>query len=482
MGGFKRDIHPFCLSPLYWHLLDALNDPNIVHVKVEGGSSASKTYSCSELISFEGMRQDFSSIVFRKEGSSIVDTIFNDFKEITENFYLPFVLPQGGSTARIKTPNGNQIRFRGLDSAGKVKGLKGFRVILEDELDHFEHADYKELRRRLRGIDGATIFYTWNPVSEQHWIYEQVINKDEWIEIPKHIEGRRLSMLDEHSRKWINKRGDTIRIRTTYRDNYFVIGHPEIKNNPRFGRIDKIVLAEMERMRVEDPDDYRIYGLGLPGTIKTGQEYYNKFTPATTIKKCEPDPTLAIHASIDINSVPYMSATIHQIDMNPQLPKPEVRQIKEYALKPPFNHIEDLCDAILRDWEPYFKNGFWLYGDVHAKRATFLRDAPTFIEAMIESFRGYLSYSNIRIPESNPPHAERRRMMNRLFAGRMPFSFIIDPSCRLTALDYEKVQQDPNGGKMKKKVKEGGKVFEKYGHLSDANDYILSELDKLFFK
>ena len=85
---------------------------------------------------------NYSSIVFRKEQASINDTIYNDFKEINEFFELDHTMQQ----FLIKL-NGTDkvIRFRGVDKAGKVKGLKGYKKILLDELDHFEYEDYRRI-------------------------------------------------------------------------------------------------------------------------------------------------------------------------------------------------------------------------------------------------------------------------------------------------------------------------------------------------
>jgi len=81
-------INPNLFNPLYWHILDVLKDPEIRHVYIYGGSSAAKTYSLAQALMIEGEKQQFNSIIFRKEQASINDTIYNDFKEIDEKFEL----------------------------------------------------------------------------------------------------------------------------------------------------------------------------------------------------------------------------------------------------------------------------------------------------------------------------------------------------------------------------------------------------------
>ena len=72
-----------------------------------------------------------------------------------------------------------------------MKGLKGYKKTLLDELDHFAYEDYKELKRRLSGEDGQQIIYTWNPVSIEHWVKKKVIDSETWIETSKEIENLR---------------------------------------------------------------------------------------------------------------------------------------------------------------------------------------------------------------------------------------------------------------------------------------------------
>jgi len=92
-------------------MLDALKNPDIRHIYVYGGSSAAKTYSIAQALLIDGENNDYSSIVFRKEQASINDTIYNDFKEINDNFELGHTMQQ----FLIRMQNDKVIRFRGVD-------------------------------------------------------------------------------------------------------------------------------------------------------------------------------------------------------------------------------------------------------------------------------------------------------------------------------------------------------------------------------
>lgn len=263
-------IHPHLFNPIYYHILDALKDPSIRHIYLYGSSSAAKTFTVAQTLMIEGENQNFSSIVFRKEQASIRDTIYNDFKEINESFDLGHELQQ----FVIKLVGGQVIRFRGLDTSGKVKGLKGYKKILLDELDHFVYDDYKELKRRLRGEDNQQIIYTWNPISKEHWIKTKIIDQENWTEISRSVESpSKYATLNNNSIKWINDRKDSILIKTTYHDNFWVVGHPDKK----FGRVDLHALTEFDIMAKLEPEDYKIYGLGEWGDLRVTSPYITAF-------------------------------------------------------------------------------------------------------------------------------------------------------------------------------------------------------------
>ena len=266
-----------------------------------GGSSAAKTYSISQGLTIDGYANNYNSIVFRKEQSNIKDTIKNDFTEILESLNLS----QAHQVQEFKINNvkGGVIRFRGLDNSGKAKGLKGYKKIYCDELDHFTQDDWKEFQRRLRGQDGQQILASWNPVSSEHWIKEY-LNKIEFSDLPKVIEGNPYSQLDKDSRVQISKDGRTILIKTTYKDNKWIVGG-EI-NGKTYGRIDSQVLDEFEEMKSMYPSDYMIYALGEWGTFAPDNPFFPHFDREYHVyeKQIKPSKNIPLWLSFDFNYDP----------------------------------------------------------------------------------------------------------------------------------------------------------------------------------
>lgn len=145
----------------------------------------------------------------------------------------------------ICNATGARIIFRGMNDArqrDKVKSIN-FPVgkltwIWIEEATELEEADIDILDDRLRGtLDNPNLYYqitfTFNPVSSSHWI----------------------------KRKYFDVQSDdTFTHHSTYRDNKF---------------IDEAFYRRMERRKREDPDGYRVYGLGEWG--ETGGQILSNY-------------------------------------------------------------------------------------------------------------------------------------------------------------------------------------------------------------
>jgi len=241
--------------------------------------------------------------------------------------------------------------------------------------------------------------------------------------------------------------------------------------------------ARLERLKISNPAQYQVDALGNWGTVLTGFEYYGNFNRTTAAKKI-PVQAVPIHITFDFNVMPYMTAIVNQIFIDPISGKVQFHALKEYCLKPPHSTIEATCAAILKDWEQHIrKHGCYVYGDPQAHRRTVSAEARTLIHSIEKNMRGYVNHTNLRIANTYRRHTTtidggiigRYELMQRLMSGLLPCIYTVDPDgCPLLLEDYESVLIDANGGKSKKKTKEGGIQFEKHGHTSDAQDYFLS--------
>lgn len=70
----------------------------------------------------------------------------------------------------------------------------------------------------------------------------------------------------------------------------------------------------------------------------------------------------------------------------------------------------------------------------------------------------------------------RGNFLNTIFESKYDgISISIGINCKNTIADYLYIKQDSDGTKLKEKAKDmaTGVTYEKYGHTSDANDYLL---------
>lgn len=149
--------------------------------------------------------------------------------------------------------SGGMVLFRGMLDARQREKLKSITFpsgkltdVWIEEATELEPEDLEIIDDRLRGELPEGLFYqiklTFNPVSANHWLKRRFFDH------------RDPSVFVHHS---------------TYRDNRF---------------IDRAFHERMERRRVQDPDGYRVYGLGEWGVA--GGQYFSEWRDRLHV--CQP--------------------------------------------------------------------------------------------------------------------------------------------------------------------------------------------------
>jgi len=71
--------------------------------------------------------------------------------------------------------------------------------------------------------------------------------------------------------------------------------------------------------------------------------------------------------------------------------------------------------------------------------------------------------------------------MNNIFDEKYNVRIVVDKRCRNLIRDLEFVKEDATGHKLKEKVKDKntGQTYEKYGHTSDALDYLCVNIEQV---
>jgi len=441
-------------NPIYWCFQESLNDNNLRYIIAYGGSGAGKSYSLVQAIVINLLsKEDENCLIFRKFGTDIKDSIYNDFKNVVSTFELEefFLFQQNFIKCTL---TGNYVVFKGLDDSEKIKGLAGFKKIVMEELSQFDYDDLKQIRKRVRGKEGQQIIMMFNPISELHWIKLELFDKDELIEVPTTVQ-----------QKWVNKIGDTVIYRTTYLDNKYIVG-------PLF--YDKHTIADFEKDKTRDYVYYQIYALGNWGSLRTGNEFFKNIRTEKHTRPLVYNPELPLYFCFDENSLPYLACAIWQLDNG------IARQIDEIALDSPDNTLKATCFEIVKRYDGH-QAGAFVMGDATSKK----QDAKlekgtnffTLILEYLERFRPQLKLNSI-----NPSVIMSKIFVDSIFNGDYEdINIVIDSdNCKKSIYDYLNTKEDQEGKADKKVItnKVSGARYQEFGHFSDNLRYFATTVFK----
>ena len=199
---------------------------------MQGGTRSSKTYNILIYLIHKALLNKLRIDVVRQTMPSLKKTVLRDFREIMSKHFGLWDERNWRETDKIyKFPSGSEIQFFNLDDDQKVRGAKR-DILFINEANEVRLSIFKQLLFRTT----KKIILDYNPSDEFHWIYDEVIPRD-----------------------------DCDFYRTTYLDNPF---------------LSKELIDEIERLRDADPNYWRIYGLGERGI--SGTTIYSNWSLADT--------------------------------------------------------------------------------------------------------------------------------------------------------------------------------------------------------
>jgi PBSX family phage terminase large subunit len=468
------EIDPRIFNPVYWHLKDAFQNDNIFIILLYGGSDASKTYSIVQYFALEALQRECSTITFRKESTSIADSIYADYTTIGRRINLGSDKEYYHYFINRVICNNTKFRFRGLDDSEKIKGISSYLYVHLNEISSFELSEFNEIKRRLRGRPGQKIIADWNPISDEHWIKTEVINKNKWINLPLVVDCPKgaVSQLDnEYAEKSISEDGKILLIKTSYRDNFWCVGHPDGIH----GYKDENALYTFERMRIESPYDYQIYGLGNWGKIRTGGEFLKGFKIETHVKQVNIEQSL-IHISIDSNVFPYIAVTAWQLIKKD---KWIIRQIHELPCKDPDNTARKAGERTAQWLRSIgYKARVSMYGDRSTKNRNNIDDNKmSFYQIFTDAIKKHGYQIEDKFLNLAPPVSMIADFVNAIFDQTLDFAEIeISEKCKVSINDYIETKQDKDGSMLKKRIEDKilNVSYEPHGHLTDTlKDFIV---------
>ena len=480
-------------SPNGFWLWNYIIDPSVRYIVLFGGSSSGKSFAVAQLFALRAFFEGTNHIVMRKVGASIEKTIYADFRAAIKQLRLTDACEFKQNCIEF-TSNGAKIDFSGLDDPEKIKGISQYKRVFLDELSEYTEEDFKQIRLRLRGMEGQQIVSAFNPISEEHWIKKHWFDREEWNDVPQEltIEGETLkpalcrvkSVKINSAKQVLNPRTgefeehapDTVVIQSTYLNNFWVVGSPD----GTYGYYDYQAIANFEHDRINDPDYFQVYALGEWGHIRTGAEFFPSFNRGVVCGQFPFNPELPIHISMDSNVLPYVTATFFQKEYKPDDVQ-QVTQFSELPIESPNNSARKAAKVIAGRLREYGYTGkVYLHGDASGKAAnTIDENNRSFFDLVIDELEHEGFEVEDCIGNKNPSVATTGEFINAVWDGRVPGVAIrIDNDCTTSIDDYQAVQKDENGAIAKQKVTDPvtKQKYEAHGHISDCLRYACADL------
>ena len=479
------------LNPNWFHLLKCLQDASLRFIILYGGSSSAKSFSIAQAILIMTLQDSENTKVFRKVGAALKDSIYEAFKEASKtlNVYHLFDFKERRIVCKF---NGAKITFSGLDDSEKIKGLENYKRVFLEEFSDFEHGDFKQIRKRLRGKHGQQIICSFNPIKITHWIKKEIFDKDKWHDIPMEVTlgGKRIpeelttvkslrmnepkQIMNVRTKEIVEHPGDTVLIQSTYLNNFWVVGSPD----GTYGYYDEQCVADFEKDRINDPDYYNVYALGEWGVIRTGSEFFGSFKRGQHSGERPYNPSLPVHLSVDNNVLPFISISYWQVDFTTGI---KIWQFHETCAESPNNTVRKSSKLVAKYLKSIrYCDKLFVHGDASTKSAnTFDDEKRSWMDLFIETLKNEGFDIEDKVGDRNPSVAMTGEFINAIFDFQIPgIEICIDESCTISLEDYMSVQKDSNGGILKTKVKNSTtkQSYEEHGHLSDTFRYIVHDL------
>lgn len=384
----------------------------------------------------------------------------------------------------ISFNNGALIFTASLDNYKMIDGTEFGWAMLDETKDTKEEAVKEVIVARLRQIGmyinnkgvmwmhndrkppedgtwkGYNPLYIFTSPAKSKWLMK-------WFDLDKYAEDIEKVIYDKNNyfRHYDKKKSQLVVISSTYHN----------EHNLSEGFIDRLIAdfggnENLVRMLV--------YGSPF---AKMGGEFYSAYSRLKHVKRLEPWPNTAIHLAFDFNLVPYITCTCWQIKMMPETKRWRVRCFREFCLPNPKNNAESLSKEIRNTIPQLLKSGVFIYGDYSGKtKDTINEDIRTEYDMIEKILAQYLTNNSNRVTR-NALHTRRRDFANKLLNGGFNVDIEIDDRCVELVSDLEFVRENPEGGKLKERVKIKGQSLEEHGHTSDSMDYFYcSAFENLF--
>lgn len=209
--------------------------PDVDTVVMTGGRYSLKSYTVSIFANTALYWFDWNILYTRYTNSTIIDSIKPEVSDKIEMLGLQDKLTDTKTHIEYKN---NRIAFKGIKPGAKaqtanLKSLSGFNCFVNDEAEELpDLKTFKKIFYSIRDAEKRNLsILILNPTTKEHWIFQEFFEK-------KGLEGGDNCIID-----------NVMYIHTSYLD-------------ATLSKMPPNILADYERMKIEEPEDYENIILG----------------------------------------------------------------------------------------------------------------------------------------------------------------------------------------------------------------------------
>lgn len=365
-------------------------------VVIYGGSGSGKSVSVHQSELINQFDADYNTLLLRKYASDLLDSCYSLLQNIADRFsvteHFKFVYSQlKRRVTNIHTGYG--FVLKGLDDTEKIKSIVGLKRVVIEEASQLDFKDFREVNRRVRGIQGIQILMILNPIDENHWIKKNFVDPTGAY----------------HK--------DTTVLIYNYQANKFLTEDD---------------IAELERLKLVDINEYNIYVLGKWGVKDNKRAWLYNFERE---KHIVPDlpfyPSFPVYLSFDFNNEPF-TCVAAQMSPSKGTSQSFLHIIKEFSGN---WKVEEMCQRIKATFPASL---FYVTGDRSGQNEDIGRNQTLF--QMIASLLG-VHVNQLNLNTTNLTYADSRLLCNSLF-GAYPNIKISEKGCPNLAVQCQNALVD----------------------------------------
>jgi PBSX family phage terminase large subunit len=417
-----------------------------------GSRGSSKSDFATKILVYRCLAHKyFKCILYRKTYNSIKDSSYETIKQTINDLGLGSLFHfRQNPMEIICVVNGNKFIARGGDDPQKLKSIKDPSCVWYEE-DIPNEEDFATITLTIRGnkADILQEIFTINPQVDgdyrENWFWQRFIEGHDKLTF------RHATEVDLDGKKVVY---------------HYSVHHSTYKDN-RW--LSDQVKAQIEDYKTKNPYLYSVYAKGLWTAKETGGNFYKNFDRAKHTGKTKYDPTLPLHVSFDFNVNPYCSAQVWQLIGK------RAFCIAEFAASYPINNTKGVCNLFTKRFHSH-KGGLFIYGDPSGKSEDTRSEKGQNDYRIIGNELQVLK-PQFRLHTKAPAVAMRGNWINAMLGyseGGMQLFF--DENCTHTISDFMYLKESSDGTKHKEKARDRDTnvSYEKYGHMSDCADYLLT--------